>query len=90
MNPPTKTASASVDSLAVGTRLQITVAAHPKSIYGRRTLRDLYRHRTPKFASTMHHPLRVPPRGKIFGIVATRDVLAKLSTISEALSIAVV
>jgi hypothetical protein len=85
-----KTASADVASLVVGTRLQITVASHPKSIYGRRTLRDLWRHRTPKFASTMHYPNRVPPRGKVFGIVASRDVLAKLATISSALSIAVV
>jgi hypothetical protein len=90
MNSPAKAASVSVDALRVGSRLQITVSAHPKSIYGRRTLRDLYRHRSPKFAATMHSPQRVPPRGKVFGLVASLDVLAKLATISESLSIAVV
>jgi hypothetical protein len=88
MNDKAKAASASVASLVVGTRLRITVAAQPRSIYGRRTLRDLWRLRKPKDASEMHHPKRVPPTGKIFGILASRDVLAKLSTISGSVTIA--
>jgi hypothetical protein len=89
MNDKAKATSASVESLAVGARLQITVAAQPRSIYGRRTLRDLWRLRKPKNASEMHHPKRVPPAGKTFGILASRDVLAKLSTISGYVSIKV-
>jgi hypothetical protein len=90
MNVPAKAVSASVDSLSVGSRLQITVAAQPRSIYGRRTLRDLWRLRKPKVASEMHHPKRVPPAGKTFGILASRDVLAKLSTIAGSVTIKVV
>jgi len=90
MTDQAKAVSANVASLSVGARLQITVAGQPRSIYGRRTLRDLWRHRTPKSASEMHYPKRVPPTGKTFGILASRDVLAKLSTISEAVAIAVV
>jgi hypothetical protein len=37
----------------------------------------------------MHHPKRVPPAGKTFGILASRDVLAKLSTISGSITIKV-
>ena len=89
MKDPAKAASASVDSLSVGARLSITVAAQPRSIYGRRTLRDLWRLRKPKDAREMHHPKRVPPAGKTFGILASRDVLAKLSTISGSVIIKV-
>lgn len=90
MNDPAKAKSTSVDSLKVGSRLQITVAAQPRSIYGRRTLRDLWRLRKPKDAREMHHPKRVPPAGKTFGILASRDVLAKLATISGSVTISVV